>query len=405
MVSFEVQQARKYLAGVLVLTAVAAPCAGLAQPTQPRAEDERRQAIVAQIYEEQSQNGPYSADLLDPLTALSLLYQESGDHALAVAAIERALGIVRANYGLRSIDQAPLLRQKIHNEEARGNYATAWELEQSLVALLKDHPHELETVPILREIGDKRMELLRRYRSGELPPQIYLGCYYEVPQNRDDRNCYAGSRGFVINSIAAEAWRYYAEAIGVLLRHELYSSAELRDLEMELIRSSYEHDNYGLGLRSLRRLLAYDFVNSAPWLTRIESAVLVGDWELLFGQHGLALEIYEQAYEQLEQRGAPQTAADEMFLPKVPVMLPTFLPNPLATDATETSTGYIDVAFEVTKYGRSRNVEILTMTNASDVDKDRLVQLISRSRFRPLVSDGQFTRTSPIVVRYHLNER
>jgi hypothetical protein len=94
-----------------------------------------------------------------------------------------------------------------------------------------------------------------------------------------------------------------------------------------------------------------------------------------------------------------------MFLPKVPVMLPTFLPNPLATDATETSTGYIDVAFEVTKYGRSRNVEILTMTNASDVDEDRLVQLISRSRFRPLVSDGQFTRTSPIVVRYHLNER
>jgi hypothetical protein len=402
MVSFEVRQTPKIAARILLLAAVA-PYTGFSQPLfEPVAKDERQHKIVEKIQEEQSRDGPYSADLLDPLAALGLLYQEGGDHALAAAAIERALQVVRINYGLHSLDQAPLIRQSIQNEEARGNLSAAWDLEHELLTLARRHPDDLRTVPIFREIADKRMEVLRRYVGGELPPQVFLGCFYYD----DIGSCYSGSKGVAVRSILADAWRNYADAIRVLLRHELYSSNELQELEMELIRGSYLYGIPEVGRRSLRRLVAYEAANSEPWLSRINALVQMNDWELLLGRNGFALETYEQAYALLKQKGIAEASIEEIFSPKIPVLLPTFLPNPLAADETEESAEYIDVAFEITKYGRGRQIEILdTTANATDADKDRLIQLISRGRFRPRVTDGQFAARSPVVVRYYLNGR
>ena len=106
----------------------------------------------------------------------------------------------------------------------------------------------------------------------------------------------------------------------------------------------------------------------------------------------------------LEAAGA-QTSIDEFFSPKTPVVLPTFEPNPLASNVTQASTGYIDVAFEISRYGDGRRVRILdATTNATDADKRGLVELIEGSRFRPRVADGEFARASPVVLRYYLTE-
>lgn len=95
---------------------------------------------------------------------------------------------------------------------------------------------------------------------------------------------------------------------------------------------------------------------------------------------------------------------DELFSPKTPVVLPAFEPNPLATDATQASTGYIDVTFEISG-GEARRVRVVAATtNVTDADKKRLVELIQSSRFRPRLTDGRFTRASPVVLRYNLTE-
>jgi hypothetical protein len=107
--------------------------------------------------------------------------------------------------------------------------------------------------------------------------------------------------------------------------------------------------------------------------------------------------------------GAPmvsvaQESIDRLFSPDIPVVLPAFLPNPLITSDVA-STGHIDVAFEVDKYGRSHRFQILDTTDNSTVAAEkRLEQLIKRSRFRPKLINGQFADTAPIVVRYYLNE-
>lgn len=388
----------------LALACLATPCALNAQPTLGPLADEQRQ-IVYRIQDEQAQNGPHSPQLIAPLTALSEFYQKSGDHALAAAAAERAAQIVRANYGLRSLEQLPLLRRWIANEEAAGDFATAWDLEQNLWALASDHPDDLRTVPVLREIADKRMALLDRYSSGEIPPQIFLGCFYKP----DIGSCYAGSRNVVVRGIVADAWRGYTEAIDVLLHHELYSSVELREIEMTLVRSSHEHGDYAFGRQSLRRLLFYDIASDAPLLSRVEAQVRLTDWDLFHSRsrngNDAALESYKKAYAQLRDHNIPQAAVEQVFAPEIPVVLPSFVPNPLAPRDRGGRAGHIDVTFVLTKYGKARDIDVIDSTpGVRRAVERRLERLIVSSQFRPRLTREGIPDEAPVTLRYYVDD-
>src|SRR6185503_16238286 len=100
------------LAAALVLAALITPAVA-----QSITDDDRE---LEQIQEILSRDGPYSIDLLGPLSRLGLIYQEGEDYALALVTLERAQHIVRINKGLHSMEQVPLVRQLIAVEEARG---------------------------------------------------------------------------------------------------------------------------------------------------------------------------------------------------------------------------------------------------------------------------------------------
>ena len=417
-ISFALHQTLKATARILVLTAVAAPFSAFPQPA-PEADSEDALGTTAEeTRETQPLAGADSRDLVGPQMAAALRYEENEVHDLAIVVIEEALQIVRTAYGLYSLEQAPLLQRLIVNEEARGNVAEAWDLEQELLVLARRHPDDLRTVPVMREIADRRMEVLGRYVGGEFPPQIVLGCYYSSGRRATGRTCRSGSRGTVVRNILVEARRHYTDAIQLILRQGLDSIDELRELDMALVRTSYRYGHYlgsyEIGRRSLVRLAAIDRMNSEPLLTRVTSLLDLIDWEFLFvsaanrksrhARNEAMLRKYEQAHEQLEQGGTPQASIDALFSPATPIVLPMFLPNPLASYETQASPRYIDVAFVITRHGESDRIEILDSTmNATEAQKDDLFRLIESSRFRPRATDGQFADTSPMVVRYHLN--
>lgn len=443
--------ARQTLAvAILAMTSVA-----VSQPASEPAANRERQFIEA-IEREQTRNGENSARLVEPLSDLAVLYQDRGDDALAIATIERALQIIRANDGVYSLEQARLLRRLIAAEESIGDAAAAWDLEQRLLTLAKRHPDDLRTVAIFQESAEQRLAFLGRYLAGESSPQIELGCYRGWRDTiGEPAGCRAGSKTDVVRAVTADAQRNYAEAIGVILDKGLYSSDELRDLEGGLLRSialaraqhatfvdrvpirtesrswrswleavgrlahldvpnpsglplnpgDAEKQNgafdYLLARESLVRLFAYELAAAAPLRVQVEAFVRIADWDLLNSQTALALNEYAQVYRLLDERDA-HAAIDELFAPPVPVVLTAFSPNPLVT-AGAASAGYIDVAFEVTQFGESRHIQILdTTANVTDADKDGLVSLIKGSRFRPRASDGEPARASPVVVRYHL---
>ncbi|HVJ29649.1 MAG TPA: hypothetical protein VNA66_05010, partial [Gammaproteobacteria bacterium] len=134
---------------ILLLAAGAATPACFAQ-SRFGADAERQHQVVERIQQEETRSGPYSEGLIGPLSDLALIYQDRGDHDLAVAVIDRVRQVVRANEGLHSLEQIPLIQQMIANEEAIGRVDTAWELEQDLLTLARRHPDDLRTVPVFR---------------------------------------------------------------------------------------------------------------------------------------------------------------------------------------------------------------------------------------------------------------
>ena len=396
MVSFET---RKALAATARILCAAALVAALDANAQPGRLTEQQREIVATI-DEQAADGSYSLDLVTPLTALGLTYHERGDYDRAAETVERALHVVRANYGLYSLDQTSLLRLLIATEQEAGDLEAVAKLQERLLLLAKRHPDDLRTVPILREAADRQLEVAQHVRENGLPPELLVNFSFGLDPGTPGAN----SRGFMMWMLTVQAARNYAAAIDVLLRNTLYDNNELHELEHSLLNISYNTGSYSNGRNALRRLISYDTASSKPWLTRVKGVVQIADWDLLYSHNGMAVELYTELHDELESKGVEPEVINELFAPAIPVVLPTFLPNPLISPQTESSTGFVDVAFEITKYGRGQSVEILDTTTASKAARQELASLIKRSRFRPQLTDGAFVRTEPVVVRYYVNE-
>ena len=417
----------------------------------------REQQILETIEREQTRNGPSSEALIGPLSDLALLYRDTDDDTLAIAATERLLAVIRANDGIHSLGQVPVIEQLIAIEESHGDAVAAWDLEQRLLTLARRHRSDLRTVPIHRAAAEKRVEILARYQAGEDPPQIELGCYRGWPRGRFDdfgsiepTTRRAGSRGDVARAVISDAQRNYAEAIAVLVKNEQYSSQELRELETELLDSvllaraespgsttsvmtmiepwqswaaalgeiavvtvpnqtglplvpGAPPDgwfDYRLGRESLVRLFAYELAAPAPLATQIEAFLRIADWDLLHSYNALASGEYAQVLRLLDERGL-RSSIDALLSPTTPVVLPAHRPNPLATAESD---AHIDVAFEITQLGEGRKIAIRSATaDVTPANKDELVALIKSLRFRPRAQDGELARASPVTVRYYLD--
>jgi hypothetical protein len=378
--------------------------------------------LVERIEQIEAESGPMSADLIGPLRALGLVHEESGRQRLAAAAVERAWDLVRVNFGLHSLEQVPLVEQRLELARNQGDVFEVWNLEQSLLVLASRNSREREAVGIFRRIGDARLRVLERYFDGELPPEVAFGCYYDdggrnpapsVGGGSVFGECIAGQRSVVIRSILWEVQTLYSDAIRAALANDLYASEEIRELDRALVRINFLYGaiyldgrDYALGRESLRRLAAYQAVSGAPPLAAIEALIEVADWDVLFSRsrklNDAALETYRVALERLRQDDQSQTRIEEIFAPRTPVVLPVFLPNPLRTQQTATTTGFIDVAFEITSDGRARRVEILaTSTGSNRQAERRLRQLILRSRFRPRLVEGRFADSETVTLRYY----
>jgi hypothetical protein len=403
----------------LLVSVVAASHAAFPQPASTPPTEDALSGAAQQIDEIQASEGINSPDLIDPLMSAGLIFREQGDIDLAVATFERARHLVRVNYGLSSFKEAPMVRQLVQIEEARGNAAAAWELEQELLGMIYRRPGPRPgAASMLREIADKRADLLERYSAGEFPPQMELGCYYSEPDAPDgsrpgNKSCRSGSSFRAKLSLLNEAESYYYDVMDMVRFSEGRSSDQLPELDMAVLRARYaarnDYQTEGQGRVALFMIHERHVKYSAPLPVQMNALLQMADWDLLYAsgrqKNEAAFQAYEALYEQLRQQGLEQSFIDEIFSPSVPVMLPAFSPNPLVSGEVRGSSGYIDVTFEITKYGEGKAIEILdSTTNSASEARIRLRDLIKRSRFRPRMANGVFADPARVVVRYYVND-
>src|SRR3954471_10021957 len=109
-----------------LLAAVIACGAAFPRPSFAAADPQSQ--LVEQIEELRTTSGATAPELIAPLHVLGLLYQETDEHVLAIAALEEARYVTRVHSGLSSVDEALLLRQQIRSEAAIGDNERAWQL-------------------------------------------------------------------------------------------------------------------------------------------------------------------------------------------------------------------------------------------------------------------------------------
>ena len=346
--------------------------------------------LLKSIADEEARNGPYSAKLIELLTSLGLAYQESGEDVLAVTVLDRALYVKKVNEGLFSIDQVALLERLIASEIAIGQVATAEELRGRLLELARRNLSDARSASIFREAAELEVDRYETYLREGLPPAFTIG----DPLARQ-------------RSAAAGVWRarrLYNEAIWALTVNPKEHQAELAELEEGLARTYYlEASNrnrwyqgvddplYGLGLVSYQRRVGYTGAASpGETVDYARALVELADWSLLFSRNGTAVKRYAQAYSLLVEQRVSETSIQEFFPTNTPVFLPTFAPPPLDGAVVAGSSDYVDVDFEIGKYGQPRKVTIVTVAgpDAEAISK-QLAAAIGGGRFRPSPgSDG-----------------
>jgi hypothetical protein len=455
---------------LLVVGATAAAVAGRLCAQPGIASTEADEQLRQQISELQIQTGlSRPVELIDPLRALAMLYQEAGRDELASATFEEARYVARIHHGLASAEEALLLRQQIRSEKQLGNNQRIWDLEQDMVTMARQHHDDIRMLPIFNELAEDRLSVIEQVRAGRRPPIVFIGCYYGAARPRYDDargerrppdfggpenvgagpSCMGGSMAGILNRLRNEILMYYADAIEVILRTGDYASEDLRQLERaalrlptgrggpvqygepggsfapcfggtldayiasDILRSCLAPVGRGPGWvvanvgsrTSLIRLISYEVRTGAPAATRANAVAELADWHILavppdrrrFDLSQTTFSLYERAYRETRQNAVLQT---EMFAPELPLTLPTYEPNPLASTA---SSRYIEAAFDVTRYGTAQGIEILDTTkDATREEKRDLIRLLESTTFRPRMVDGKVADEAPVVLRYHL---
>lgn len=366
---------------------------------------EVKEDYEATIAAEESRNGPFSAALVELLVALGLAHQEYGRNDLAVEVLQRALQVRRANQGLYSFEQVPLLKQLMMNEAALGRVPEAFEFENRLLELARRNSDDLRSVPIFREAGDRQLALYERYVAGDIPGQ------FEVNVSQAGFGPIGGGPRSGFGPWGARS--NYTAAIRSILRNESYGHEDLLELERSLTRSYYVEATarryadlgllHGMGRASYRRRVAYSIINSGEAFAFASALVDLADWDLLFSRNGAAVDRYDEAYVLLRKEGVPEAEIRTLFPLDEPVRLPTFVASPLAAaESLPKDAGYVDVAFEVSKYGVARKIDVVGTSAPSldDVGKD-VARAVAFSRFRPRpAADGD----APFRLRYYVEQ-
>ncbi len=355
--------------------------------------------LLASIEEEEARNGPFSRNLIDLLTSLGLAYQEYDRHDLALGMFDRALFLRRFNDGLFGLDQAALVERLIASETAVGRVDSAAALEERLLDLARRNRADPRAAPIFRDAAEREMDHYERYLRGDLPFVVTINA--EDPQQ----------------DAAESVWRarrHYNEAIWALVGNVAQHQTELYELEEGLMRTYYLEANnrrryvgpddllYGLGLVSYQRRIEYTRVAPPAAVDYARTLVERADWSLLFSRNGTALKRYAEAHALLVEQRVPAQRIEELFPTDTPVFLPTFAP--LLDGAVAGSTGYVDVDFEVGKYGQPRDVTIVATggDDAAAASKP-LAAAINNGRFRPSpLADTE--RWTAYRVRYSLSD-
>jgi len=421
--------------------------------TQPTLSLSERQAMeadidryIAVVGENEATEGPYSESLREDLFSTGLLYQQLGQHRDAIRLLERALNVSRINYGLENPDQVPLLEAEAQSYQALLENSNADNMMEAAYNIEAQHYGigSVELVPALLSLGNwntnafmERSSILVNIPRMNVQNFLRDPNNYIQPQNETMQTplfkLYQ-ARSNYLNAIKnlVDARQYFNPGLlelerklltnyfltmhqeNILYEPDFYLNRKKSKTTSRLNQNAIElmtSDSYDDGRVAHQRIQSYILHDPQRDDARLALAMLEeADWDMLFQRKRNGIDKYQTAYKYFNETPELLTPPVQAILyPELPVVLPTYLPPPnsreklgIASDAAVSYFGYIDVSFEINKYGSARKIKILRKEGEVTRNMEiRMNQYLKNVLFRPRF-DGLDAEKNPQLLRYYL---
>ncbi len=387
---------------------------------------------LAALEKEQSANGERSSALIGDLTSLAAAYQEIGDYDSATAALQDAIGIARINYGLHSLDQAAAVESLMATKQAKGEHEEAERQRDYLRDLARRNADDARIIGILNSLAASEMQLARRSLGVAAPMVLMVRSTGLVtrPLSPTSPSLFAIDRPLSPQSPSLDALYAarldYAAAIEAADRthgnaQDLFA---IQDALVDTVYFEHAHSEMhgpdslytrSIGAKRLNTAIStagtkimQDRLSTSVRLGRApleiaEEMLEIGDWDLVYGKFGLALDQYEDARELLIARGVPRETIDGMLSPEVPPVLPVRSASTIGSE-DRPYRGYIDASVEITRFGVVKRVAIAGKSaGTSKAIEKSLRHWLAASRFRPRFVNGALARSDAFDARFYFD--
>lgn len=361
------------------------------------------------------EGGAWSQDVAQELETLGALLQEQGQYEQAIKVFDRAVHINRVNHGLFSPQQVPLVERVVDGHVALGQWKDA-DKQQQYAFYVQTRAYGINDPRMVDVFEDMaRWNVTSFYRGIDPDPTLRLMQTFLL---------YRAAADTVAAHFGPRDPRYLpllknvANAADMMSRYALpgTSAGTQANPNMRMVSEfagrSTRPQGGGSGESALARIVDFyaderrpDTPETRMMLARARAEL--GDWYLLRERRQAAMRVYMDAWEDLMQEEGGEAIAQEVFGDIV------FLPAFSSFDAEKKEAlglnadsgariGHVDVAFDVSKYGRMTNFEILAQEPA---DLRRIdLQIISALRSmmaRPRLVEGRTVESLGEQYRIH----
>ena len=326
----------------------------------------------------EQQHGARSEQLLAPLEALADALARSGHYEEAVPLLQRAVAIMRAQYGVFDLRQQNTLKALANSLVAVGRVSQAQD-----VMIYRAHAAEKiygegspKVIPALCDLGDFFSET-GKASEAHMTFNVALNI--------------VGAGDALADPIIVEPLRGIARTY---MRRMSYPDAWRPSLarDRELRRDGED------ALRRALRILDADPSATTPE-TRIETLIQMGDWYQIKKSPGEALPYYQRAWQLIH--ATPSLSNSVRTALSVPLRV--YYPTPgivahVPVQAEETRSHYVQVEFTVAADGSVTGARVASHDTREQYARD-VLNAVRDSRFRPKFVDGQTVAAPGITYR------
>ena len=388
--------------------------------------------------------GAFDSNLDQELLALGTLLQQAGEFTRAQEVLDRSLHINRVNNGLFGLRQIPIIDRVIENHLARGDLVAADAQQEYLLYVQRKNfgDKSADLLPALTRFAEWNLFAFRARPIVQTPPEIEnpspgSPASNQTEDNSNDmvdfrtnrlinaRNVYESIIHIVSSNFGAGDSRLLTFERQLALTNYLFITTFGIDSEIStsftMPYGSYlspfaaaEGGRPPLGFRqgqdALERRVAF-FTNEPgiPPADKARAKLDLADWMLMFSKRLTALEVYKETWQEMAAAGASPEALNALFNPPIPQEIPSFLAHPFTRELLEIPDdlaleykGYIDVAFDLNRYGITSSLAVLGKSaTATPALEGRLLRNLRRTQFRPRIVDGMARETETLQIRYY----